>query len=335
MDHVDSLHDLVDAPSIHLPVSLKSKMAVLYLDGNRFTHIRNNDVLKDGGLNAMKDLSKAILAKQKEMIVAMHEHMQLHPEVWMTGPDQTKFRLETLLIGGDEMLFVMPAWGALEMLAVMSEHLTYKFPYTAQGREQTANLSYSAGMTICNYKTPIREAKSLAMRLCEMAKTNSDRKRTSAQYMVLESNDPPTGPLERAWTNIYGPAVKEQLQSLTLAGDETFRCWFENARKLKSSDTAPSAGRMRAMLSHMLKNGGGTDTTDMIKVIKGRPPTESEEGHDEILGGLLTPSGEMDCFLKSKVTPNDPPTFFPLLHLVELWDYIGPYEAHKQEGGPS
>ena len=87
------------------------------------------------------------------------------------------FRLETLLWGGDEIIWVVPAWKGWELL----QFFFTEFRYPA-----SAPLTFSAGLVFCHKKAPIHTIRSLAGKLVSHLKGRSENR---FLYRVLESFD--------------------------------------------------------------------------------------------------------------------------------------------------
>lgn len=185
-----SLNDLVDpAPSFVKP-NIYNKVAHLYLDGNDFGKIRECLIAKaDGPLEAEREFSGRLKCLRGAMLsgllsdlsalpdmTALHGHAEKRPGV---------FRWETLLWGGDEAAFVMPAWVALHVLSVLAEELSG--PHWTM---ESTRLTHKIGIYIADRKTPIAVARKIAEALADSAKQGKPSANV-AQLMVTESADPP------------------------------------------------------------------------------------------------------------------------------------------------
>lgn len=157
---------------------LDGKMAVLYLDGNGFGAIQKEHCLSAADAQrfdrTLQDGKRAMLAG---VLAAIREN----PEGWTLGEGESRFyRLETLLWGGDELLFVVPAWKGWWLLSQVFARL--------RGLEFGVPLSFAAGLVFCHAKAPIRRIKELADQLAGEAKERS-RTESFAAYQVMESFD--------------------------------------------------------------------------------------------------------------------------------------------------
>lgn len=137
-----------------LPESLKGKMAVLYLDGNRFRTIRKDHSERPG---AYKKFSDNITAHRRKLLTDVVKH------VVDTDRNHDVLRLETLLWGGDEVMWVLPAFAAWEFMKVVQKNLNDKTIWGDQ-------LTHSCGLLIAPYKAPIKDLRALAESLGDVAK---------------------------------------------------------------------------------------------------------------------------------------------------------------------
>lgn len=183
---------------------LAGKMAVIYIDGNKFGAVQKEFIAKKVGNNssidqeieAQQNFDQAIKALRNQFLadeIARHltdeeQTTALNPLGHQAHNQQKKIlRLETLLWGGDEMLLVMPAWKGMDFLQRF-----FAFPWQLEGVEQP--LTHAAGVVFCQAKTPIRIIQALARSLAEDIKDGKPYGRTQNawDYLVLESIDYPT-----------------------------------------------------------------------------------------------------------------------------------------------
>lgn len=105
-------------------------------------------------------------------------------------PNDKLLRFETLLYGGDDMTFVVPAWlGWWLALAFFAYSGDWSVAYRDKETEKTekAPMQFSAGLVFASYKTPIRALKKVASDLCRIAKDSG----SGLEIEVLESVEPP------------------------------------------------------------------------------------------------------------------------------------------------
>lgn len=140
--------------SAGLPESLKGKMAVLYLDGNGFRTIRKDHSETP---EAYKKFSDNVTAHRRKLLTDVVKH------VVDTDNNHDVLRLETLLWGGDEVMWVLPAFAAWEFMKVVQKNLNDESIWGKQ-------LTHSCGLLIAPYKAPIKDLRALAESLGDAAK---------------------------------------------------------------------------------------------------------------------------------------------------------------------
>ncbi len=180
-EFTDDLHELSYDPD---KGNLNNKIAFIYIDGNRFTKVRNT-------LCNSEDLLKQFSQKVKD------EHAKFLKNVFISlGKDfktsSGKIRLETLLWGGDEIELVVPAWKGFKVLKIFYD--TIKDLVFSSGSKDV-QLTYSAGIVFCSCKAPIREIRRLVRELAGLVKSeipedisllNHDE-HDAFRFLVLES----------------------------------------------------------------------------------------------------------------------------------------------------
>jgi hypothetical protein len=134
---------------------------------------------------------------------------------YMAGNDASltadkKLRLETLLWGGDEIEWVVPAWKGWEVL-----RLFYEFdPSPAYDKTP---LTHAAGIVFCHHNAPILQIRKLAHRLANLAKSNLTSIPKSREhgdifhYLILESFDMLEGSLDAFLKDYYKPVDYKEL----------------------------------------------------------------------------------------------------------------------------
>lgn len=154
-----------------LPLSLHNKMAVFFADGNAFGKHRDKAISRAKDLSGLTELSAALVKHQQELLKGITLWLESHykpgeENAWFAFDHRDKVvraRFETLMWGGDEMLFVLPSWLALDFANLFFS--TVK-TWSVDGNP----LTFSAGMVICDRKTPIAQAKAVAADLSDAAK---------------------------------------------------------------------------------------------------------------------------------------------------------------------
>lgn len=167
------------------PTNSLDKLAVLYLDGNKFGQ-KQRDALK-AGLKGYQEWSDALRNHHKALLGELISHATGDP-AWQTA--EGKLRLETLLWGGDEILWVVPAWKGWELA---------EWFFRQTHEVQKEKLTYAGGLVFCHANAPIKNVVSLAKRLGDMAKGVGGHQ---LAYEVLESFDDISGDFDahrRKW----------------------------------------------------------------------------------------------------------------------------------------
>lgn len=159
--------------------NLDNKIAVLYLDGNAFgaKQTRCNSPL------ALGNFDRDIKALRRQFL---HD---LLAEMARETPKDSNVRLETLLWGGDEMMFVVPAWKGWWLTNYFFDQSR---SWTIKVGEQEEELHHAAGLVFCHHNAPIARIKHLAKDLAELVKNSlgKDKPNKSAcAYLTLESFD--------------------------------------------------------------------------------------------------------------------------------------------------
>jgi hypothetical protein len=98
--------------------NLHHKMAVIYLDGNGFGKLQNELCLTQAD---QERFDETVRGYRRKMLKALIHKMESEPEDWFTSDAEKKFRLETLLWGGDEIIRVVPSWQGWRTLAFFYE----------------------------------------------------------------------------------------------------------------------------------------------------------------------------------------------------------------------
>ncbi|HEB86935.1 MAG TPA: hypothetical protein ENI68_07980 [Gammaproteobacteria bacterium] len=181
---------------------LDGKIAIFYADGNDFGAIQRDAIQSpppDQQVNKQQEFDKTIRTNRAQLLADLLDEMLkgnngLFPHMITRSRDNAgkeidALRFETLLWGGDELLFVMPAWIGFEFVQLF-------FRKTEKWQVGGKPLTHSAGLLLCSAKTPIRIARELAQMIADHIKEETRKtekgKRDAWDYMVLESIDYPT-----------------------------------------------------------------------------------------------------------------------------------------------
>jgi hypothetical protein len=178
-------HEIAEHPDRDF-CSINNKLAVFYIDGNRFGQ-KGRNAFRGKGAAGFKEWSDAVQKHHRGLLRDLLKIAAADPR-WKIG---SLIRLETLIWGGDEILFVVPAWKGWELA-------TWFFSHEHKLHEQADQaVSYAGGLVFCHAKAPIKNVIALAKKIAEKAKDlrrSDDGHRLS--YEVLESFDDITGDLD-------------------------------------------------------------------------------------------------------------------------------------------
>ncbi|MEY4979438.1 MAG: hypothetical protein RLZZ352_1708 [Pseudomonadota bacterium] len=168
-----------------LPANLNGKMAVFYADGNSFGKIQRDCKTP----NELLDWDQAIKNKRQALLKDLLAWLQTNGRSHQ-GND---LRFETLLWGGDELLFLLPAWLGLafaRQFFALTKNWTYK----------EKPLKHATGLVFAKHSTPISSLQTLAKQLAEHGKQNDEtRKANTLSWVVLESFDNTGNQLDAYW----------------------------------------------------------------------------------------------------------------------------------------
>ena len=328
----NSFEDIVRHPPDGLPLELGNKMAVLYADGNRFGDIRAALAAKPGSnaTKAVEDFSTALVPLQKTLlgnvvdwfhrgVLADGEQLNRFGAFDRNRQHVVQYRLETLLWGGDELIFVVPSWLAFDLLAGFFETTRR---WTIGGQPAT----FAAGLVICHHKTPIRQAISLAHELadgCKDLMLKDEPAFDAASVAIFESLAPPESGLGGHRARLYGARSGDDEKllntSLVLPGGaigqlSTLIGDYKWDRKVPRS-------QVYRLLRAVRSRQRGFFDPDAVGTIAGaaRDYAAGAGAENEIdLSALGLPS----IFKR----PDKRPLPLELALLAELWSYVRPFE---------
>lgn len=206
----DSFEQIVDNAPRVLPEAVKGKLAYLYADGNGFGRIRR----EAGAAAFAREIDKYQGELLDRLIGWLREGLTAHDPLRtvIDARGQERIRFETLLWGGDDMLFVMPAWLGLHMLGEFSAA-------TSGWQIDGEALTYSFGLAICGLHTPVRLARHTAKELAESVKAAlQDPPVNAASIQVFESQSPLDTSLLELRCGLFGvPNRQPEADSLNAA----------------------------------------------------------------------------------------------------------------------
>lgn len=168
-------HELDELTEDESKGNLDGKMAVIYLDGNRFGSIKKS---VSHSREEWLKFDHTVKSYRREMLEGLLDRMEIDGD-WQTK--EGKYRIETLLWGGDELMWIVPAWKGWEALQ-------YFYEKSENWKFNDDDLRHSGGMVFCHHNAPIHRITKLAKDLAELAK-EKDRTQNLFAYEVLESFD--------------------------------------------------------------------------------------------------------------------------------------------------
>jgi hypothetical protein len=266
---------------------LNGKMAVIYVDGNKFGKIQDE---KCTTAILQRDFDKTLQDYGCSFLRALLEEKVMKDEGWLSK--EGRYRMETLLWGGDEKMWVFPAWKGWDILAFFYE----KFKVS---KFKDKNLTYAGGIVFCHNTAPIHRIKDLARSLAEQAKRDRPLQ-NSFEYEVLESFDHIGRDLQeyRSMRLPYGFHPKD----LNLRG-ETMRDIAEHIRVLKTGEFPTS--RMHTIVRGMLSQDSEKRKSAGEEAKRFQNSCDNQVKN--ALEGLSTHGGGSTA---------------RWLHIANLWDYI-------------
>lgn len=190
-----------------LPVSVQNKLAVFVADGDKFGAVRGALAASYGSEIGNKAFAGILRKKMNALLFTLvkglqgivGENVATVEEYVAANKKVTRLRFETILFGGDDMTFVVPAWLgwwlALEFFKATADwkisaaDVETEIPDCEKKEFVPHPLVFSAGLLFANCKTPIRSLRNLADELCRSAKDGGG----GLDVEVLESIEPPHG----------------------------------------------------------------------------------------------------------------------------------------------
>lgn len=222
----DGLIDLVNAHPDTVPLPLRGKMAVVSADGIGFGELLGK--AKDDAGNAiagLKRFSGDVEKTNREDILrpligrlaaaaadtSDAERRQAVSLPWEKADNPKAFReqwspilrFETLTYAGEDIVWLMPAWLAWEVVGFL-------FQATEGASIAKRTPAYRVGCVVCSHKMPIRKAKGLAHELAYLVTEGVAEKAAGLQLELVESIDVSDGYLGAHRARLAGPAGPER-----------------------------------------------------------------------------------------------------------------------------
>lgn len=273
--------------------NLDAKMAVIYIDGNSFGSLQA-DLCTTPERQKIFDrfLRERRNGALRRILLEAAEDPGFR-ELEGAGP----IRFETLLWGGDDLLWVVPAWRGLQVVArVFKDPESWRLPKELEAGERGL-LTQATGLVFCHRGAPISRIRDLADELTREAK--EDRSGNFVAYQVLESFDH------------TGDDLKAFRRSRTPAGLGPEALLLDAAKLGEVLSLAPG---LQDRLPHrkvleltriLLEDGAGRAFRELADQVKGDLDPGTRKQLDTLLGLLGGTAPEVGW-----------------LHLAELWDFL-------------
>ncbi len=314
-EYVNELDQLTDCPGQGL---LHHKLALIYLDGNDFGKI----VRDCNTVGRIQQFSELLQGNQNAFLRHVLDQALADPSWLWSGNVITNggqhlrkeraIRLDTLLWGGDEIIWVVPAWKGWWMLAEFFRtfgHVDGKpvgVSFAPKPKDERA-LTHGASIVFAHHHAPIHRLTNLAKHLAEAPKKRGKKDTPTTNwftYQVLESFDHLGSDPDVSREARLPFGVKPN--ALCLPGDQMH---------LVPAALEPFRQRFPKAKLHALTRGG---------------PRERKTVDVKAAGDALKKYGlthEFATFRKLLQSPSDEAAWF---HLAELWDYTRTTEEAAQ-----
>jgi hypothetical protein len=323
----EDFNDIVIGGPGDLPPNVKGKLAVVFMDGNGFTAKRTscaNWGTIDQAFSAYRTFCLA-LERNGGLILAGVLPWMLKRQEFCGGSGGNRYlRFETLLWGGDDICFVLPAWGAFAFMEKLQDILK---GLRAPVRDREEVLTYKAGMVFADHKSPIRDLRTVAEQLAYAAKETSGDCNI-VQVMALEGLDRADLDPARLRGELFGEGLRNDPGAFGLeganwrrireaiaeigrtAGRSQLHKWYADAEERKETEDAGDRENNKPLLQLPGKCG---NVKAFINAFEERL---EELDVPEPLRAVLTGK---DCLLASRA---DRWPLLPLHHVLMLADYI-------------
>lgn len=288
--------------------SLHLKMAVLYFDGNGFGK-RQFDCGAPEELTALDTAIKT--CRRKALRRLLETIFSSRDNGWWTSSGEV--RLETLLWGGDEVIWVVPAWKGWEAARLFYEQTQYC-------EHSGKALTHAGGVVFSHHAAPIHRMRRTAIDLADLCKDFLERNKPGEghaesdlfAYQVFESFDLIEGDLANHRKS-RAPLGREKAGEELLvraAGMGSVAAGMEIVRR----------GFPRSKLHDIVLAFTKGDAGALADATAGKLPTETREA----LKNLFHFFGRTTDESPWKTAPTG------WFHIAELWDYaVAPAPAKE------
>lgn len=251
------------------------------------------------------------------------------------------FRFETLLWGGEELLFVMPAWLGLAFAQGFFDCVKdWKVPEGIQHAGKP--LTFSAGLVFCHHKTPIRQAKQVAKLLAEAGKdvlgSDMSAQKNVINIEMFESIAMPDADVSGYRKKLYGmkdeddDKILKSLLTLEVRPPEqdsspdkgTFEDALKKITEMKEESPRSQVYKfIRAAKEHKVFDVGNgkqdfAKFVETVDLYSERAGANSNMNKDDLNFLLESP------FVKARSLPQAQSLAYSCAFIAQFWDYVNP-----------
>lgn len=302
--------------------NLAGKMAVFYADGNKF-----GDIARGCATPAELTAWDSYIKRQrKQLLSALLDAASANNATYWQTP-QNELRLETLLWGGDELMFVVPAWCGLELANLFFQHTAnMRYPDNPAGQQ----LTHACGIVFCHQQAPISRIANLAKALAEQGKNankKTNRQTNSLNWLVLESFDHTGAGLDDYLKRRFGCSANHQptlnWPALALNAD-SLQALTHNLPTLKNQ--LPHSAMVQ--ITRAMAQGQAFKSDGTLEPLVQRALGQVSEAGGEPFKTLWPRLHPLATTWQDAAQPNDLGAW---VKLAELWDYCVP--SQTAQGG--
>lgn len=347
---VNEVRHLVEDAGSGVPVAIRNKIAVVYADGNDFGKARVKVGAKEFSAK-LKPMRRDLLRRLLDwMIAGVNDanYMEKFGVETKKGHDQYGLRLETLLWGGDEMAFTMPAWLAYPFAVRFIEATKHWEPIGG------VRLTHAIAIAIADRKTPLRQLRAIAHDAADIAKEAGLRGEDSLTIDIFESNVPSEGDLgviNQTRAEQFGLLPGDDGHALGLERKLAFTAEYIeglSAKMATLSGKAVGEGFPRSQIYGALRkarevtrkaNDGTADPTVLAGQIANAVKAHFEAyrkragGHEAMK--LLAAHRLQFAPVLGDEADTWTPSALEIAQIARLWDYIHPFDVALETIGAS
>ena len=310
----NSLEQLSDNPEKR---NLHNKIALIYLDGNKFGKLQKNECQTKESQklfdSTVQNYRSKYLANFLQTIKSNKDYQ------YVDESGETRLRLEILIWGGDEILLVVPAWCGLHALGLFYEQ-------SQNWSFKNIPLTHAGGVVFANHKTPIQKLKKIASDLAQEIKDfGKESELNGFDYLVLESLNCPSTEISEIREMVFGSRIST---SRTLLSPVSLH-------QLSEANTIKIIPKSQLYkIAHTILNESNLESADSSEQL-GQKSRASIERMLEVAKDLNVKAVQQNIsnlFIPFNLNISPENHIWPWLHLTELWDYLLPIaETNEKE----